>query len=139
MADLESGGGIGIVGGGEGSDDLGGGLDAAEERGNEEAVKREGEKVEKSPTRIEGPNQAILVKRGVKRAGGGGRPGPVEVVEPVTVTHNDDVLVKVRVGAAVGYGFHIGNCFFCYCQSVEKDGALLCKDYNFVLCKRRFI
>lgn len=70
---IDGGGGV-RGGGGEGGDDLGGGLDAADERGNEDSVNRETEKVPESPTRIGGPNQAVLIKGRVERAGGGGDP-----------------------------------------------------------------
>ena len=88
----------GVGDGGEGRDNFGGGLNAAEEGGDEDAVEREREVVAKDLTGFECPKTALLNERWVPGAGGGGDPGMVEVVDAIAVSHYDDVLVKLRSG-----------------------------------------
>lgn len=81
-----------IVDGAEAVDHFGGGLEATEERGDEDPMDRElGPEL---PTASKSPVFTILGQGWVPRAGGLHVPHGLEVVHPVAVPHNDDVLVE---------------------------------------------
>ena len=92
--DVAGGYGGGVVGdGAEPGDGLGGRLDAAEERRDEDAVDREAQVVgPEAPAGAERAAEASLEERRVPRPSGAGEPERLEVVEPVAVPHHDDVL-----------------------------------------------
>lgn len=79
----------------ESGDDLDGGLDAAHERRDEDAVDWEAEIGAELGTGAEGPDPTLLDERRVPRPGGVFNPAGLEVVDAVAVAHDDDVLVAV--------------------------------------------
>ena len=82
-----------IVKGTKSRDDLGCGLDAADERGHEDPVDWEPELISDLPTGAKGPDPTLLHERWVPRPLCGGHPQWLEVVLAVSVSHYDDVLV----------------------------------------------
>lgn len=83
--------------GGESGDDFGGGLDASKERRDEDAVESEGKVVAEVATRSEGSDPTRLDERWVPRSRCSGDPHGFEEVDAITVTHYDDVLVRLCV------------------------------------------
>ncbi|PON60893.1 hypothetical protein PanWU01x14_150220, partial [Parasponia andersonii] len=77
----------------EAGDDFAGGLDAPEERRHEDPMDRETQIVSELLARAECPDQTRFEKRRVPGTRRLGDPEVLEVVEAVTVPHDDDVLV----------------------------------------------
>lgn len=97
---------IGIVGfpidGAQRGDDSGGGLEAAEEGGDKDAVDRKGELLPELVAGGVGADVAVVGERRVPGARRGGRPERHGVVEAIAVAHYDDVLAQARGAIAVG-------------------------------------
>lgn len=84
-----------VVDGAESGDDFGGGLEATEEGRDEYSVDRK-LLIPKLLTRTEGPYLAGVDEGRVPLSGGGDSPERLEVVNPVAVPHDDDILVETR-------------------------------------------
>lgn len=80
---------------GEGSDSLRGGLKAAEERGDEDAVDRSSNMFPDLLAGVESQALTRAVKRRVPGAVGHGGPELIEVIEARTVPHYNHVLVHL--------------------------------------------